>query len=150
MLLHRNQAEECHKDELTLAIVCRMADGDDWVLGVELQAVRKELWETQEWLVAVLEQSKPPTPRKETPTRRKPTNSQGSHKDALEASDPVDKVGDKADEGKRATPPRSQGRKGSKVAEANQMEHMLSGGQWEGLGAIHKGGEIRVEVSMSW
>ena len=83
------------------------------------------------------------------PTRRKPTNSLGSHKDALEAGDPVDKVGDKANKGKRVTPPQSKGRKGSKVAEADQMEHVLLGGQWEGLGTIHKGGEIRVEVSMS-
>ena len=78
-----------------------------------------------------------------------PTNSLGSQKDASEAGDPVNKVGDKADEGKRVTPPQSEGRKGSKVAKADQMEHLLSGGQWEGLGAIRKGGEIRVEVSMS-
>ena len=61
----------------------------------------------------------------------------------------MDKVGDKTDEGKRVTPPRSKGRKGSEVAKADQMQHMLSGGQWEGLGTIRKGGEIHVEVSMS-
>ena len=149
MLLHRNHAEECHQDELTLAIVHQMADRDDWMPGVELQAACKELWETREWLVAVQEQSKPPTPHKEMPTRPKPTNPPGPQKDVSEASDPVDKVGDKADEGKRVTPPRSEGRKGSKVAEADQMEHGLSGGQWEGLSAIRKGGEIRIEVSMS-
>ena len=71
-------------------------------------------------------------------------------RDTSEAGDPVDNVGDKADKGKRATPPWSEGRKGSKAAEADQMEHLLSGGQWEGLGAICKGGEICVEVSMSW
>ena len=150
MLIHRNQAGECHKDELTLAIIHRMADEDDWVPGVELQAACKELRETREWLVAVQERSKLPTPHKEMPTRRDPTNSPGSHKDASEAGDPVDKVGDKANEGKRAMPPRSEGGKGSKVAEADQMEHVLSGGQWEGLGAIRKGGEIHVKVSMSW
>ena len=126
-----------------------MANGDDWMPGVELQVAHIELQETREWLVAVQERSKPPTPCKEMPTRHKPTNSLGSHKDASEASDPVDKVGDKADEGKRVTPPQSEGRKGSKVAEADQMQHMLSGGQWEGLDAICKGGEIHVEVSTS-
>ena len=126
-----------------------MADGDNWMLGVKLQAAHIELQETREWLVAIQERSKLPTPCKETPTRHEPTNSLGSHKDALEAGDPVDKVGDKADEGKRVTPPRSKGRKGSKVAKADQMQHMLSGGQWEGLGAIRKGGEIHVEASMS-
>ena len=61
----------------------------------------------------------------------------------------MDKVGDKANEGKRVTPPWSKGRKGSKVAEADQMEHLLLGGQWEGLSAIRKGGEICIEVSTS-
>ena len=121
-----------------------MADGDDWLPGVELQAVRKELWEAKEWLVAVQERNKPPMPREGTPMRHVPMNSPGSQKDTSEASDPVNKVGDKANEGKRATLPQSEGRKGSKVAEANQMEHLLSGGQWEGLRAIRKGGEIRV------
>ena len=83
------------------------------------------------------------------PTRHEPTNPPGSQKDASEAGDQVDQVGDKANKGKRVTPPQSEGRKGPKVAEANQMEHLLSGGQWEGLSFIHKGGEIRVEVSMS-
>ena len=89
-------------------------------------------------------------PCKGTLTRHEPTNPLGSQKDASEAGDPVDKAGDKADEGKRATPPWSKGKKGSKVAEANQLEQLPSGGQWEGLGAIHKGGEIRIEVSTSW
>ena len=112
------------------------------MLGVELQAVCKELRETREWLVAVQEQRKQPMPHKETPTRHKPTNPPGSQKD-------IDKVGDKANEGKIATPPWSEGRKGSKVAEADQMEHLLSGGQWEGLSAIRKGGEICIKVSTS-
>ena len=43
------------EDELTLAIVHQMADGDDWMPGVKLQAARKELWETREWLVAIQE-----------------------------------------------------------------------------------------------
>ena len=95
-----------------------------------------------QWLVAIQERSKPPMPHKGMPTRHEPTNSPGSQKDTSEAGDPVDKVGDKADKGKRATLPRSKGRKGSKVAEAHQMEHLLSGGQWEGLGAIRKGGRF--------
>ena len=87
--------------------------------GVKLQAVCKELRKTREWLAAVQERSKPPTPCKGMPTRHKPTNPLGLQKDASEAGDPVDQVGDKADEGKRATPPWSEGRKGSKVAEAD-------------------------------
>ena len=36
--------------------------------------------------------------------------------------------------------------RGSKVSEADQVEHQLVGGQWEGLGVVHKGGEIRIKV----
>ena len=32
------------------------------------------------------------------------------------------------------------------MSEADQVEHVLAGGQWEGLGAVRKGGEIRIEV----
>ena len=28
------------------------------------------------------------------------------------------------------------------------MEHVLAGGQWEGLGVVHKGREIRIEVHL--
>ena len=35
-----------------MAIVHRMADGEDWMLGTELQAARKELREVREWLTA--------------------------------------------------------------------------------------------------
>ena len=38
------------------------------------------------------------------------------------------------------------GKQGSKVAEADQVEHQLAGGQWEGLGAVRKGGEICIQV----
>ena len=38
------------------------------------------------------------------------------------------------------------GKWGSKVAEANQVKHQLAGGQWEGLGVVRKGGEIRIKV----
>ena len=36
-----------------MAIVCQMADGEDWMPGAELQAARKELQEAKEWLAAV-------------------------------------------------------------------------------------------------
>ena len=63
-----------------------------------------------------------------------------------EVSDQGDTAKDEADAGKATTPPRSTGKRGSKVAEADQVEHQLVGGQWEGLGAVRKGGEIRIQV----
>ena len=53
---------------------------------------------------------------------------------------------EEAETGKAASPPRSVKKRVSKVSEADQVEHVLAGGQWEGLGAVRKGGEIRIEV----
>ena len=35
-----------------------------------------------------------------------------------------------------------------KVAHSDLVEHELTRGSWEGIGAMHKGGEIRVRVSI--
>ena len=32
------------------------------------------------------------------------------------------------------------------MSEADQVEHVLAGGQWEGLGVVRKGTEIHIEV----
>ena len=53
---------------------------------------------------------------------------------------------EEADMGKASSPLRSMRKWVSKVSEADQVEHVLAGGQWEGLGAVCKGGEIRIEV----
>ena len=42
--------------------------------------------------------------------------------------------------------PQSDRKWGTKVSEVDQVEHPLTGGQWEGLGAIRKGAEIHIEV----
>ena len=44
------------------------------------------------------------------------------------------------------SPPQSTKKQASKVSEADQVEHILAGGQWEGLGAVCKGAEIHIEV----
>ena len=53
---------------------------------------------------------------------------------------------EEAETGKAASPPRSVKKRVSKVSEADQVEHVLARGQWEGLGAVRKGGEICIEV----
>ena len=53
---------------------------------------------------------------------------------------------EEAETDKAASPLRSVKKRASKVLEADQVEHILAGGQWEGLGAVRKGGEIRIEV----
>ena len=54
--------------------------------------------------------------------------------------------GEEATTDKAASLPRSAKKQVSKVSEADQVEHILARGQWEGLGAVRKGGEIRIQV----
>lgn len=129
-----------------MSIVHRMADGEDWMPGAELQVACKELCETKDWLAAIQEKSAPPSPCKKTPIMQEPKGPPGLQRGESEVGDSGDKMGDKADDGKTATPPQSEGKRGSKVLEADQIEHPLTGGQWEGLSAICKGGELHVEV----
>ena len=123
-----------------------MATGVDWMLGDDLQAARKELWEAKEWLLAVQKKNVPPLPHPETLTRPEPMSPPKAPRGQSEVGDQGDTVKDEADAGKATTPPRSTGKRGSKVAEADQVEHQLAGGQWEGLEAVRKGGEIRIQV----
>ena len=64
----------------------------------------------------------------------------------MDAGEEGDKVREEAEMGKAASPPRSAKKQASKVSESDQVEHILAGGQWERLGAVRKGGEIRIEV----
>ena len=114
--------------------------------GGDLQMVRKELREVKEWLSAVQKKNIPLSPRPETSMRHEPTSPLKVPRGQSEVGDQGDTAKDEADAGKATTPPRSTGKRGSKVAEADQVEHQLVGGQWEGLGAVHKGGEIRIQV----
>ena len=64
----------------------------------------------------------------------------------VDVGDEGDNVREEAAMGEAASPPRSAKKWVSKVSEADQVEHVLARGQWEGLGAVCKGGEIRIEV----
>ena len=116
------------------------------MLGDDLQAACKELWETKEWLAAVQKKSVPPLPRPKTPTRPEPTRPPNVPRGQSEVSDQGDTARNEADADKASTPPQSTGKRGSKVSKADQVKHQLAGGQWEGLGAVCKGGEICIKV----
>ena len=116
------------------------------MLGDDLQAVCKELRETKEWLAAIQKKSVPPSPCPKTPTRPEPTSPPNAPGGQSEVGDQGDTVRNEADADKASTPPRSMGKQGSKVSEADQVEHQLAGGQWEGLGVVRKGGEIHIKV----
>ena len=81
-----------------------------------------------------------------TPTAQEPISPPNSPGGKSEIGDGGDKVREEADAGKASSPLRSARKQVSKVSEADQMEHVLVGGQWEGLGAVRKGREIRIEV----
>ena len=114
--------------------------------GDDLQAVCKELRETKEWLAAVQKKSVPPSPRLKTPMRPEPMSPLNAPGGQSEVHNQGDTARNEADTDKASTPPWSMGKRGSKVSEADQVEHQLAGGQWEGLGAVRKGGEIRIKV----
>ena len=114
--------------------------------GDDLQAACMELWEVKEWLAVIQKKSIPPSPRPKMPTRPEPTSPPNVPRGQSEVGDQGDTARNKADAGKVSTLPRSMGKWGSKVSKANQVEHQLAGGQWEGLRAVRKGGEIRIKV----
>ena len=66
----------------------------------------------------------------------------------MDASDEGDKAREEAVTDKAASPPRSAKKQASKVSEVDQVEHILAGGQWEGLGAVRKGAEICIKVHL--
>ena len=117
------------------------------MLGVELQATHKELWEVKEWLTAAQQKkSTPSSPCTKTPTVQEPTDVPNSPRGEVEVGDEGDKAREEADTGKVSLPPQSMRKWVSKVSKVDQVEHILAGGQWEGLGAVHKGREIHIEV----
>ena len=122
-----------------------MADREDWVPGAKLQVACKELHETKDWLVAIQKKSALPLPHKMTPTRQEPTDPLNSQRGESEAGN----LENKADDHKIAMLQWSEGKRNTKVSEVDQVEHPLAGGQWEGLSAIRKGGEIHIEVHAS-
>ena len=98
------------------------------------------------WLVVIQKKSVPPSPCPKTPMRPELTSPPNVPRGQLEVGNQGDKVRNEADAGKVSTLPRSTGKQGSKVSEADQVKHQLAGGQWEGLRAVRKGGEIRIKV----
>ena len=51
-----------------MAIIRRMADGEDWLLGADLQAARKELQDVKDWLAAIQQKKQAPSlPHTKTP-----------------------------------------------------------------------------------
>ena len=67
-----------------VAIMCQMADEEDWMPSAELQAVHKELCETREWMVAVQGQNTPSWPGKEMPASQAPWDPAESQSSELE------------------------------------------------------------------
>ena len=124
-----------------------MADEEDWLPGADIQAARKELRDVKAWLAAVQQKKQAPvSPRAKTPTAQEPTDGPKSPRGEVDASEGGDKAREEAATDKAASPPRSAKKRASKVSEAEQVEHILAGGEWEGLGAVRKGAEIRIEV----
>ena len=126
-----------------------MADGEDWLPGVDLQAACKELRDVKDWLVAVQKKKQAPSsPHAKTPMVQEPTDVPKSPRGEVDAGDEGDKAREEAEADKAASPPRSAKKRVSKVSEADQVEHILARGQWEGLGAVRKDGEIRIKVRL--
>ena len=130
-----------------MAIIRRMADGEDWLPGMDLQAVRKELRDVKDWLAAIQQKKQAPSsPHAKTPMVQEPTDVPKLPRGEVDAGDEGDKAREEAETDKAASPLRSAKKRVSKVSEADQVEHILAGGQWEGLGAVRKGREIRIEL----
>ena len=124
-----------------------MANEEDWLLGADIQAACKELRDIKAWLAAVQQKKQvPASPRAKTPTAHKSTDAPKSPRGEVDAGDKEDKAREEAVTDKAASPPRPAKKRASKVSEADQVEHVLAGGQWEGLGVVRKGGEICIEV----
>ena len=132
-----------------MAISRRMADEEDWFPGADIQAARKELQDVKAWLAAVQQKKQAPaSPRAKTPMAQEPMDGLKSPRGEVDAGEGGDKAREEAVMDKAASPLRSTKKRASKVSEADQVEHMLAGGQWEGLGAVRKGTEIRIEVRL--
>ena len=89
-----------------MAIICRMADGKNWLPGADLQAMHKELRDVKDWLVAVQQKKQAPSSlRVKTPMAQEPTDVPKSPRDEVDASDEGDKVREEAEMDKAASPP---------------------------------------------
>ena len=130
-----------------MAIIRRMADGEDWLPGADLQAARKELREVKDWLMAVQQKkSAPLSPHTKTPTAQEPMDVPKSPRGEVEAGVEGDKAREEAEPGKAASLPRSAKKRVSKVLEVDQVEHILArgavgraGGSSQGRGDPHRG-----------
>ena len=130
-----------------MAISRRMADEEDWLPGADIQAACKELQDVKAWLAAVQQKKQAPALLcAKTPTAQESTDAPKSPRGEVDAGDEGDKAREEAVTDKAASLPRSTKKRASKVSEADQVEHVLARGQWEGLGAVRKGAEIRIEV----
>ena len=89
-----------------MAIIHWMADGEDWLPGVDLQATRKVLREVKDWLTAIQQKkSARLSPCAKTPTAQEPTDVPKLPRGEEEAGDEDDKVREEAETGKAASPP---------------------------------------------
>ena len=120
----------------------QMAKEGDWMPGAELQAACKELCEMREWLAAIQGQNVLLLPCKETPALQAPL-------DLADSQSSESEMGDQAEEHRTDVLPQSDRKQGTKVLEVDQVEHLLTGGQWEGLGTIRKGAEICIKVHVA-
>ena len=130
-----------------MAIIRWMSDREDWLPGADLQAAWKELRDIKDWLAAVQQKKQAAaSPRAKTPTAQEPTVVPKSPRGEVDAGDEGDKAREETTMDKAASLPRSAKKRVSKVSEVDQVEHILAGGQWEGLGVVRKGGEICIQV----
>ena len=124
-----------------------MANEEDWLSGADIQAACKELRDVKAWLAAVQQKKQAPaSPRVNTLTAQEPMDGPKSPRGEVDAGNGGDQAREETATDKAASPPRSAKKQASKVSEADQVEHILAGGQWEGLGAVRKGREICIEV----
>ena len=76
-----------------VAIICRMADREDWLPGADLQAARKELQDVKDWLVAIQQKKQAPALlHVKTPTVQEPTDVLKSPRGEVDAGDEGDKA----------------------------------------------------------
>ena len=119
-----------------VAIIRRMSDGEDWLLRMDLQAVRKELWDVKDWLAAVQQKKQAPvSPHAKTPTAQEPTIVPKLPRGEVDTGDEGDKVREETATDKAASLLRSAKKWVSKVSEADQVESISwPGGSGKGWG----------------
>ena len=76
-----------------MAIIRRMADGEDWLPGADLQAMHKELRDVKDWLAAIQQKKQAPaSPRAKTLMVQEPTDVPKSPRGEVDTSDEGDKA----------------------------------------------------------